>query len=188
VVLHLLGRVVLGIGRGREPDGWCVGEEEEERPLIQELGTIRVANETKRCACVSGASTRRRGEPMKHSGAHACVSGVRVCIRSHFETLFKLKRGVPRAYLSHECVHLKRGASTCRVTAMHQRSSASLRCISVHLHHCLLARMHAASPPPAHACSVVASRACLKRPRQEHCTTDTTSYRDTAQRSNWSAQ
>jgi hypothetical protein len=45
-VLHLLGRVVLGIGRGRELDGWCVGE--EERPLIKEMGVVMVANETKR--------------------------------------------------------------------------------------------------------------------------------------------
>jgi hypothetical protein len=67
VVLHLLGWVVLGIGRGREPDGWCVREEEEERPLIKELGAIRVANGTKRCACVSGAWTCRRGEPMKRT-------------------------------------------------------------------------------------------------------------------------
>jgi hypothetical protein len=65
VVLHLFGRVVLGIGRGREPDGWCVREEQEERTLIKELGAIRVANGTKRCVCVSGAWTRHRGEPMK---------------------------------------------------------------------------------------------------------------------------
>jgi hypothetical protein len=74
VVLHLLGRVVLGIGRGREPDGWCMGGEEEERPLIKELGAVRVANEMKRCVCVSGAWTHHRGEPMKHSGVRACVS------------------------------------------------------------------------------------------------------------------
>jgi hypothetical protein len=56
VVLHLLSRVVLGIGRGREPDGWFMGEEEEEeeRPLIKELGAVRVANETKWCAPVHG--------------------------------------------------------------------------------------------------------------------------------------
>jgi hypothetical protein len=67
VVLHLLGRVVLGIGRGRDPDGWCVREEEEDRPLIKELGAVRVANGMKRCACVSGALTHRRGEPMKRT-------------------------------------------------------------------------------------------------------------------------
>jgi hypothetical protein len=65
MVLHLLGRVVLGIGKGREADGWCVREEEEDRPLIKELGAVRVANGTKRRAWVSGAWMRRRGEPMK---------------------------------------------------------------------------------------------------------------------------
>jgi hypothetical protein len=67
MVVHLLGRVVLWIGRGREPDGWCVREEEEERPLIKEQGAVRVANGTKRCACVSGAWTRHHGEPMKRT-------------------------------------------------------------------------------------------------------------------------
>jgi hypothetical protein len=51
-----------------------MGEEEEERPLIKELGAVRVANEMKRCACVSVAWTHHRGEPMKRSGVHACVS------------------------------------------------------------------------------------------------------------------
>jgi hypothetical protein len=93
VVLHLLGRVVLGIGKGREADGWCVREEEEDRPLIKELGAVRVANGTKRCAWVSGAWTRRRGEPMKwctwvsSAWTRACVS---VAI---LKPIFKLKRG-----------------------------------------------------------------------------------------------
>jgi hypothetical protein len=138
VVLHLLGRVVLGIWRGREPNGWCVGEEEEERPLIKELGAVRVANEMKRCACISGAWMRRRGEPMKCSGARTCVS---VAVLKPFS----LKRG-GAACIPESRVHASetRCWRVQQVTAVHQRPSTSL-------------------PPPAHACSVAASRACMQR-------------------------
>jgi hypothetical protein len=57
----------LGEGEEERLARWYVGE--EEMPLIKELGAVRVADETKRCACVSGVSTRHRGEPMKRSGA-----------------------------------------------------------------------------------------------------------------------
>jgi hypothetical protein len=44
---------------------WCMREEEEDIPLIKELGAVRVANGMKQCAWVSSAWTRRHGEPMK---------------------------------------------------------------------------------------------------------------------------
>jgi hypothetical protein len=62
-----------------------VREEEEDRPLLKKLGAVRVANGTKRCAWVSGAWTRRRGEPS------ACVS---VAI---LKPIFKLNEAVTRA-------------------------------------------------------------------------------------------